>query len=34
VVMMLVGGERAAPLRVALVTTHLPLSAVPTAITR
>jgi 4-hydroxythreonine-4-phosphate dehydrogenase len=34
VVMMLVGGEAAAPLRVALVTTHLPLSAVPAAITR
>ncbi len=34
VVMMLVGGEREAPLRVALVTTHLPLSAVPAAITR
>jgi 4-hydroxythreonine-4-phosphate dehydrogenase len=34
VVMMLVGGEAAAPLRVALVTTHLPLAAVPTAITR
>ncbi len=34
VVMMLVGGDRAAPLRVALVTTHLPLSAVPVAITR
>jgi 4-hydroxythreonine-4-phosphate dehydrogenase len=33
VVMMLVGGDRAAPLRVALVTTHLPLSAVPAAIT-
>jgi 4-hydroxythreonine-4-phosphate dehydrogenase len=34
VVMMLVGGEAAAPLRVALVTTHLPLAAVPAAITR
>ncbi len=34
VVMMLVGGESDAPLRVALVTTHLPLSAVPAAITR
>jgi 4-hydroxythreonine-4-phosphate dehydrogenase len=33
VVMMLVGGERAAPLRVALVTTHLPLADVPAAIT-
>ncbi|MFO1397577.1 MAG: 4-hydroxythreonine-4-phosphate dehydrogenase PdxA [Burkholderiales bacterium] len=33
VVMMLVGGDAAAPLRVALVTTHLPLSAVPAAIT-
>jgi len=34
VVMMLVGGTTAAPLRVALVTTHLPLSAVPASITR
>jgi 4-hydroxythreonine-4-phosphate dehydrogenase len=34
VVMMLVGGEPGAPLRVALVTTHLPLAAVPAAITR
>jgi 4-hydroxythreonine-4-phosphate dehydrogenase len=34
VVMMLVGGSAAAPLRVALVTTHLPLAAVPAAITR
>lgn len=34
VVMMLVGGAQDAPLRVALVTTHLPLSAVPAAITR
>jgi len=34
VVMMLVGGAGPHPLRVALVTTHLPLSAVPTAITR
>ncbi|HEV8503459.1 MAG TPA: 4-hydroxythreonine-4-phosphate dehydrogenase PdxA [Casimicrobiaceae bacterium] len=33
VVMMLVGGDAAAPLRVALVTTHLPLAAVPAAIT-
>src|SRR5665213_431753 len=33
VVMMLVGGAPEAPLRVALVTTHLPLSAVPAAIT-
>jgi 4-hydroxythreonine-4-phosphate dehydrogenase len=33
VVMMLVGGAKEAPLRVALVTTHLPLSAVPAAIT-
>ncbi|MFO1312289.1 MAG: 4-hydroxythreonine-4-phosphate dehydrogenase PdxA, partial [Burkholderiales bacterium] len=33
VVMMLVGGEAAAPLRVALVTTHLALSDVPRAIT-
>jgi 4-hydroxythreonine-4-phosphate dehydrogenase len=33
VVMMLVGGAAAAPLRVALATTHLPLSAVPAAIT-
>ncbi|HTP98108.1 MAG TPA: 4-hydroxythreonine-4-phosphate dehydrogenase PdxA [Casimicrobiaceae bacterium] len=34
VVMMLVGGASEAPLRVALVTTHLPLAAVPAAITR
>jgi len=34
VVMMLAGGEHASPLRVALVTTHLPLSEVPGAITR
>ena len=34
VVMMLVGGIRAAPLRVALVTTHLALKDVPAAITR
>jgi 4-hydroxythreonine-4-phosphate dehydrogenase len=34
VVMMLVGGAEAAPLRVALVTTHLPLRDVPAAITR
>jgi len=34
VVMMLAGGHAAAPLRVALVTTHLPLRAVPAAITR
>jgi 4-hydroxythreonine-4-phosphate dehydrogenase len=34
VVMLLVGGAREAPLRVALVTTHLPLAAVPRAITR
>jgi 4-hydroxythreonine-4-phosphate dehydrogenase len=33
VVMMLVGGDPARPLRVALVTTHLPLAAVPAAIT-
>jgi 4-hydroxythreonine-4-phosphate dehydrogenase len=33
VVMMLVGGAQDAPLRVALVTTHLPLSTVPAAIT-
>ncbi|MEO8306305.1 MAG: 4-hydroxythreonine-4-phosphate dehydrogenase PdxA [Betaproteobacteria bacterium] len=33
VVMMLVGGVREAPLRVALVTTHLPLAAVPASIT-
>lgn len=33
VVMMLAGGARDAPLRVALVTTHLPLAAVPAAIT-
>ena len=33
VVMMLVGGAREAPLRVALVTTHLPLADVPAAIT-
>jgi len=34
VVMMLVGGPSAAPLRVALVTTHLALKDVPAAITR
>ena len=34
VVMLLVGGEAAAPLRVALVTTHLALKDVPAAITR
>ncbi len=34
VVMMLVGGARERPLRVALVTTHLPLALVPAAITR
>jgi 4-hydroxythreonine-4-phosphate dehydrogenase len=34
VVMMLVGGTPAAPLRVALVTTHIPLEDVPAAITR
>jgi 4-hydroxythreonine-4-phosphate dehydrogenase len=34
VVMLLVGGDAAAPLRVALATTHLPLAAVPAAITR
>jgi 4-hydroxythreonine-4-phosphate dehydrogenase len=34
VVMLLVGGERTAPLRVALVTTHLALKDVPAAITR
>jgi len=34
VVMLLVGGERAAPLRVALATTHLPLKDVPRALTR
>jgi 4-hydroxythreonine-4-phosphate dehydrogenase len=34
VVMMLVGGDDAAPLRVALVTTHLALADVPAAITR
>jgi 4-hydroxythreonine-4-phosphate dehydrogenase len=34
VVMLLVGGTREAPLRVALATTHLPLSAVARAITR
>src|SRR4029450_7234242 len=33
VVMMLVGGARDAPLRVALVTTHLPLAGVEAAIT-
>lgn len=33
VVMMLVGGEAAHPLRVALATTHLPLAEVPRAIT-
>ena len=32
--MMLVGGARDAPLRVALVTTHLPLADVPAALTR
>jgi 4-hydroxythreonine-4-phosphate dehydrogenase len=34
VVMLLVGGAPATPLRVALVTTHLPLKDVPAAITR
>ena len=34
VVMMLAGGAEGSPLRVALVTTHLPLSQVPAAITR
>ncbi len=34
VVMLLVGGTRAAPLRVALATTHLPLREVPDALTR
>ena len=34
VVMLLVGGTRAAPLRVALATTHLPLKDVPRALTR
>ena len=34
VVMMLVGGAAAAPLRVALVTTHIPQKDVPAAITR
>ena len=34
VVMMLVGGEEPTPLRVALVTTHLPLRDVPAEITR
>ena len=34
VVMLLVGGTHAAPLRVALATTHLPLRDVPRAITR
>jgi 4-hydroxythreonine-4-phosphate dehydrogenase len=34
VVMMLVGGASDAPLRVALVTTHIPLADVPAAITR
>ena len=34
VVMMLVGGTAASPLRVALVTTHLPLREVPAAVTR
>ena len=34
VVMMLVGATASGPLRVALVTTHLPLSAVPASITR
>src|SRR5262249_38281092 len=34
VVMMLVGGPPLRPLRVALATTHIPLAAVPAAITR
>jgi 4-hydroxythreonine-4-phosphate dehydrogenase len=34
VVMLLVGGTRAVPLRVALATTHLPLKDVPDALTR
>jgi 4-hydroxythreonine-4-phosphate dehydrogenase len=34
VVMLLVGGAKETPLRVALATTHLPLSAVPGALTR
>jgi 4-hydroxythreonine-4-phosphate dehydrogenase len=34
VVMLLVGGARAAPLRVALATTHIPLKDVPGALTR
>ena len=34
VVMLLVGGERMTPLRVALATTHLPLKDVPGALTR
>src|SRR4030095_9705614 len=34
VVMLLVGGTRTAPLRVALATTHLPLKDVPAALTR
>jgi 4-hydroxythreonine-4-phosphate dehydrogenase len=34
VVMLLVGGAREAPLRVALATTHLPLKDVPAALTR
>jgi len=34
VVMLLVGGARTAPLRVALATTHLPLKDVPAALTR
>lgn len=34
VVMLLVGGAADAPLRVALATTHLPLAAVPAALTR
>ena len=34
VVMLLVGGSASAPLRVALVTTHMALSAVPASITR
>lgn len=34
VVMLLVGGAKEAPLRVALATTHLPLAAVPGALTR
>jgi 4-hydroxythreonine-4-phosphate dehydrogenase len=34
VVMTLVGGDKTSPLRVALVTTHLPLASVPAAITK